>query len=157
MFMYGLSVAVPAVRCACCIYSETAAVCVFSSSSRPLENLTTFNAVCAFNTVNQSRMAEEKKTKQVNPLAEAKNWEQRLITEQEAPHKWAEAWGELFDNGIPHEYEPRIKHLEEELKKIPAAKPLPKYGQGKGFKEISGGDHKRKKMFQEVIDLSDEQ
>ncbi len=101
-------------------------------------------------------MAEEKKVKQSNPLADAKNWEQRLITEQEAPHKWSEAWGELFDNGVPHEYNKRIKYLEEQLKTIPASKPLPKYGLGSGFKEIGNTDHRRKKMFQDNVDITNE-
>lgn len=94
-------------------------------------------------------MAEETKKKVSNPLADAKNWEQRLITEQEAPHKWNEAWGELFDNGVPHEYSKRIKYLEEQLKTVPPLKPLPKYGLGSGFKEIGigGQDCRKKKLF----------
>lgn len=84
-----------------------------------------------------------------NPLAEAKNWEQRLIIEQEAPHKWNEAWGSLFDNGLPHEYSARIKTLQEQLKDIPNVKVLPKYGVGKPFKELGARDYKRKKLFQE--------
>ncbi len=100
-------------------------------------------------------MAEEKKAKVPNPLADLKNWEQRLITEQEAPHKWAEAWGELFDNGVPHAYDSRIKHLEEQVKKIPAIKALPKYGVGQPFKEIGGNDYRRKKMFQDNVDISE--
>eukprot|EP01038_Epipyxis_sp_PR26KG_P010673 gene10673-14333_t len=97
---------------------------------------------------------EEKKTKQINPLAEAKNWEQRLQTEAEAPHKWNESWGEMFDNGVPHEYADRIKHFEEKLKKLPPAKLPPKYGVGEAFKEIqvSGHDHRRKKFEANPID-----
>ncbi len=95
-------------------------------------------------------MAEEKKKKEVNPLAEARNWEDRLRTEQEAPHRWNESWGELFDNGVPHEYTKRLEYLEKQLKTMPAIKPVPKYGQGEAFKEIKVGvDPRRKKMFQE--------
>ncbi len=102
-------------------------------------------------------MADEAKAKkQSNPLADAKNWEQRLITEQEAPHKWNEAWGGLFDNGVPHDYTKRIQHLEEKLKTIPPLQSLPKYGLGGGFKEIGGHDHRRKKMFQNDIDTSED-
>jgi hypothetical protein len=98
-------------------------------------------------------MAEEKKAaKQSNPLADAKNWEQRLITEQEAPHKWNESWGELFNSGVPHEYNQRIKYLEDQLKTIPATKTLPKYGVGQAFKEIGNNDYRRKKMFQDSVD-----
>lgn len=94
-------------------------------------------------------MAEDKKGKQVhhNPEAEAKNWEQRLKTEQEAPHRWNEAWGSLFQNDVPHEYSSRIAYLEEEAKKVNVVKTLPKYGVGAAFKEIHTTDHRRKKMF----------
>lgn len=101
-------------------------------------------------------MAAETKEKKVpNALADAKNWEQRLITEQEAPHKWAEAWGSLFDNGIPHEYDARIKFLEEKVKAMPNSKPLPKYGCGGAFKEVNPTKHRRQKMFQDDIDLDE--
>lgn len=98
-------------------------------------------------------MAAEKKGKQSNPEAEAKNWEQRLKTEQEAPHKWNESWGSLFDNGVPHEYNSRINHLEEEMKKMPNVGALPKYGLGAPFKEMGFESHKRKKMFGQEVDL----
>jgi hypothetical protein len=51
--------------------------------------------------------------------ADAKNWESRLRTEYEAPHKWNEAWGELFSRGIPGEYGARIEFLKDELSKQP--------------------------------------
>lgn len=92
-------------------------------------------------------MAEEKK-KEKNPEADAKNWNDRLITEAEAPHKWAESWGQLFDNGVPHEYDKRLNFFEEKLKDYPTGKILPKYGVGAAFKDIVK-DHKRKKPFQE--------
>lgn len=97
-------------------------------------------------------MADDKKAtngRQSNPEAEAKNWEQRLHTELEAPHKWREAWGSLFDNGVPLEYNARIKYLEEELKKLPNERRLPKYGLGQPIKEMGFGDYRRKKMFYE--------
>ena len=97
-------------------------------------------------------MAEDKK-KASNPEAEAKNWEQRVLTEQEAPHKWNEAWGSLFNNGVPHEYNARIKYLEEELKKMPGGKALPKYGVGEPIKEMGFRDYRRKKMFQDDVDI----
>lgn len=95
-------------------------------------------------------MAEEKK-KVIDPMAVAKNWEGRLKTESEAPHKWNESWGELFNNGVPHDYDERIKHLENEIKKMPAGKILPKYGVGEAFKEVGMKDrnYRKQKMFQE--------
>ncbi len=74
-------------------------------------------------------------TKLKNPMAEAANWNARCITEEEAPHKWNEAWGQMFSGGIPHEYPERIAYLENELKNCPPVKPLPKYGLGSPFKE----------------------
>ena len=68
-----------------------------------------------------------------NPMAEAANWNARCITEDEAPHKWNEAWGQMFGGGIPHEYPDRIAFLKEELKNCPVVAPLPKYGCGPAF------------------------
>ena len=77
--------------------------------------------------------------------ADAKNWEGRLKTEYEAPHKWNEAWGELFQNGIPCEYGARAEFLKTELQ---ATKPLTlnfqdgvpfqKYGQVESRKQKFG-------------------
>jgi hypothetical protein len=92
---------------------------------------------------------EEAKKKEVNPEAEAKNWEDRVRTELEAPHKWAESWGTLFDNGVPHQYDKKIEHLQSQLKSMPNAQSLPKYGVGKPFNEITLGDHRRKKWADE--------
>jgi hypothetical protein len=93
---------------------------------------------------------EDNKKKEVNPLAQAKNWEDRLRSEAEAPHIWNESWGELFTDGIPHEYAKRVEYLEKKLETMPKIQPTPKYGQGAAFKEIKVGvDPRRKKMFQE--------
>jgi hypothetical protein len=100
----------------------------------------------------QKKMAakeEAKKNKESNPEAEAKNWEDRVRTEQEAPHRWAETWGELFDNGVPHTYDERIKHLESKLEKMPKKQDIPKYGHGNKIHEVSLSDHKRKKFVDE--------
>ena len=63
-----------------------------------------------------------------NPMAEAANWEARCVTEEEAPHKWNEAWGQMFTSGIPHDYAERIEFLENELKQCSALERPPKYG-----------------------------
>lgn len=92
-------------------------------------------------------MAEDNKgKKQTNPLAEAKNWDDRLKKEADAPHRWNETWGELFDNGVPNEYDARKKYFEKKLEEIPAVKILPRYGVGEAFKEIGGKDYRRKKF-----------
>ena len=72
-------------------------------------------------------MAEEPKKKVADPQAQAKNWEDRLKIESEAPHKWNENWGELFPSGVPHDYSERIKYLEAEVNKMPVGQVLPKY------------------------------
>jgi hypothetical protein len=91
-------------------------------------------------------MAETAK-KAANPEADAKNWEQRLHSEQEAPHKWNEAWGSLFNNGVPHDYNERIKYYEDKLKSKPNLRIPSKYGVGQPFREPTSVDFRRKKMF----------
>lgn len=41
-------------------------------------------------------MVEEKKSKEVNAVAEGLNWEQRVKGELEAPQKWVKDWGQFF-------------------------------------------------------------
>ena len=48
-------------------------------------------------------------------MAEAANHTQRCLTEEEAPHKWNEAWGQLFSGGIPHDYKDRVEFLSLDL------------------------------------------
>jgi hypothetical protein len=62
---------------------------------------------------------DNKKKSAGTTIAEMKNWEDRLRTEQEAPHNWNAAWGEFFAKGVPIEYGDKIKYLEEEMKKYP--------------------------------------
>jgi hypothetical protein len=94
-------------------------------------------------------MAANAEKKEVNPLALAKNWEDRIKSETDSVHAWNEAWGGLFNQGIPHEYEERKKHLEKQLAETPNIHALPKYGLGQPFKELGARDFKRKKMFYE--------
>lgn len=75
----------------------------------------------------------------------AKNWEGRLRTEYEAPHKWNEAWGELFNNGIPGEYGARAEFLSNELNNLPKTSldykdgsAFPKFGQVESRKQKFG-------------------
>lgn len=91
-------------------------------------------------------MGDDSKKNQTNPLAEAKNWDDRLRTEAEAPHKWAETWGTLFDNGVPHDYEARKQYYLKKLEEMPATKQLPRYGVGEAFKEIGGKDYRHKRF-----------
>mmetsp|Transcript_8219 Transcript_8219/g.16781 ORF Transcript_8219/g.16781 Transcript_8219/m.16781 type:complete len:101 (+) Transcript_8219:49-351(+) len=100
-------------------------------------------------------MASEPAKKSSNPEADAKNWEQRLRSEQEAPHKWNEAWGSIFDNGVPHDYQEKIKYYESILHSKPAPQIPPKYGVGQAFREPPSADFRRKKMFQDPVDLDD--
>lgn len=100
-------------------------------------------------------MAEAPK-KVSNPEADAKNWEQRLRTEQEAPHKWNDSWGSLFNSGVPHDYNERIKHLNEVLKSKPNLNIPSKYGVGQPFREPSCNDYRRKKLFKDPFDDLDD-
>ena len=96
-------------------------------------------------------MAEGKQYRKVekNPFAELRNFEETVRTESEAPHKWNETWGALFNNGVPFEYPERIAYLEGELKKLGGAKPPQKWGTGEGFVTGDLQSFKRKKMFRE--------
>ena len=85
-------------------------------------------------------------------MADAANWNARCITEMEAPHKWAEAWGQMFQTEIPHEYKDRVAYLEKELKALPELKAYPKYGGSEPFPTFQKEDHRRKKMFREFVD-----
>jgi len=44
--------------------------------------------------------APDKSKKEVNAMSEMKNWEQRVISEMEAPHKWNSAWADFFAKGV---------------------------------------------------------
>lgn len=110
---------------------------------------------CFHRLPNATTMAEATK-KAANPEADAKNWEQRLRSEQEAPHKWNEAWGSLFNNGVPHDYHERIKYYEEILKSKPRPQVPPKYGVGQPFREPTTTDFRRRKMFEDPVDLDEE-
>lgn len=92
---------------------------------------------------------DDKKKKEVNPLALAKNWEDRIKSETESVHAWNEAWGTLFNDGVPHDYEERKRYIENKLESMPKINSLPKYGLGQPFKELGARDFKRKKMFYE--------
>ena len=100
---------------------------------------------------NFREMAAKANGPEKNPMADAANWNARVITELEAPHKWAEAWGEMFQTEIPHEYKERVKYLEAELKSLPVVKPFPKYGGSEPFPTFGGEDNRRKKMFREIV------
>ena len=98
-------------------------------------------------------MADKKVVREKNPMSEAVTWNDRILTEIEAPHKWNEAWGSMFQSEVPHDYKERISYLEKELKSLPTVKPYPKYGGGDPLPTY-GVDtaNKRKKMFREPED-----
>lgn len=82
-----------------------------------------------------------------NTTSDVANWEQRIKNELESCHKWNEAWGEMFSNGVPFDYQGRIEYLRQELSKSKGSTSLPpKYGAGKPFKEIIQRDHRRRKF-----------
>eukprot|EP01041_Mallomonas_annulata_P005586 gene5586-11261_t len=60
--------------------------------------------------------ADDKAKSERNFVADQQNWEQRVKSELESATKWNDNWGELFKGDVPHDYEGRIKHLEEQLK-----------------------------------------
>lgn len=96
-------------------------------------------------------MAEDKKkgpAKEKNATNEAANWDQRVRNELDSSLKWNADWGEMYSNGIPFDYEGRIKYLEQEVSKCSKeASRIPKYGVGSPFREIGRKDYRRKKLF----------
>ena len=92
-------------------------------------------------------MTEKKERRKIekNPGADATNWDARVRTEQEAPHKWNEAWGQMFANSIPFDYQDRIKFLQNELANCPVQKPRSKYGSGDPFPTFGAQDFRYKK------------
>mmetsp|Transcript_4631 Transcript_4631/g.5068 ORF Transcript_4631/g.5068 Transcript_4631/m.5068 type:complete len:101 (-) Transcript_4631:80-382(-) len=90
--------------------------------------------------------AEGEKKKEVNPEADAKNWEDRVRTEIEAPKKWVETWGECFENEVPLDQKKRLEYLENQLRTQPPLQHIPKYGVGKPFKDVLLHDYRLKRM-----------
>jgi len=65
---------------------------------------------------------EEKEKRTVDYVAQQRNWEQRVVSENESPHKWNETWGELFEKiEVPFDYEKRIEYLQAKLKRLPTS------------------------------------
>ena len=87
----------------------------------------------------------EKEKKLVDPLAEAKNIEDRIKTEQQAPKQWAHNWGGIFPSTLPHKYEERIDYLKDHLNQMPGGEQPAKYGAGRSIKDIRINDYRRKK------------
>lgn len=100
----------------------------------------------------------ENKGKVRNANNDAANWEARVRNELESSHKWNADWGEMYSNGIPFDYDGRIKYLEGELSKCPPqAGQVPKYGVGEKFTEYGVKSYKRKKLFQEYVHDAEEE
>jgi len=97
--------------------------------------------------------ADKKGAREKNPMADAANWNDRVLTELEAPHKWNEAWGQLFQSEVPHEYKERIQYLENELKGLPPVKPNPKYGGSEPFPTFAETNNRRKITLRTICDL----
>ena len=66
---------------------------------------------------------DEKEKKIVDFVGQQRNWEQRVVSENESPHKWNETWGMLFEKtlDLPFDYEKRIEYLQAKLKRLPAS------------------------------------
>lgn len=68
----------------------------------------------------------KKEQEEINYVAEAQNWEQRIAVENESAKIWDKNWGSLYNptnnnpehNNADHDYESRIKVLQEQMDKI---------------------------------------
>jgi hypothetical protein len=65
---------------------------------------------------------DKKKTFKSSDVANAKNWEQRVLNEMESPHMWNKTWSPLFESDVPFEYDAKLKYLQNELLKFDAKK-----------------------------------
>lgn len=103
--------------------------------------------------VGDGKSKDKKDAKDHSFVADQQNWEQRVRTELESGQKWSENWGTLFAGDIPNDCEGKIKYLEGELKKTSNGLSQCRYGLGEPFKEVGKRDFRRKKMFNDEIEL----
>jgi|EP00979_Chaetoceros_neogracilis_P014207 hypothetical protein len=96
--------------------------------------------------------------------AEAQNWEQRVERENNAARIWDKNWASLYNpnlNGQGHDYEKKIKALENEMKEISlprmATVSNTSYKAVQGYKEWQ--DHRRRSQdrIQDCLNEEDQE
>ena len=89
---------------------------------------------------------------EINYVAEAFNWEQRVKGENDAARQWASNWSSVFAPEMPKTRAEKIEYLEREMAKLPVCAMMSNsqmsYVGGKGYKE-SGKSYRRKSSWDE--------
>ena len=77
---------------------------------------------------------------ELNYVAEAFNWEQRVKGENDAARQWASNWASVFAPDTPKTYSEKIEHLKREIAKLPVCAMMSNsqmsYQGGKGYTEL---------------------
>ncbi|KAL7514814.1 hypothetical protein ACHAXN_012135 [Cyclotella atomus] len=91
---------------------------------------------------------------EVNYVAEAFNWEQRVKGENDAARQWASNWSSVFAPYSAKTYSEKIQQLEKEMAKLPVCAMMSNsqmsFMGGKGYTEL-GKNYRRKSSWDEDV------
>lgn len=87
---------------------------------------------------------------EINYVAEAFNWEQRVKGENDAARQWASNWSSVFAPDSAKTYAEKIENLEREMAKLPVCAMMSNtqmsFTGGKGYKDL-GKNYARKSSW----------
>eukprot|EP00804_Cyclotella_cryptica_P017275 CCRYP_016824-RA/>CCRYP_016824-RA protein AED:0.01 eAED:0.01 QI:0/-1/0/1/-1/1/1/0/101 len=91
---------------------------------------------------------------EINYVAEAFNWEQRIKGENDAARQWASNWSSVFAPDMPKTHSEKIALLTREMAKLPVCAMMSNsqmsYVGRRGYKEM-GRDYRRKSSWEEDV------
>ncbi|KAL7486654.1 hypothetical protein ACHAW6_013086, partial [Cyclotella cf. meneghiniana] len=89
---------------------------------------------------------------EINYVAEAFNWEQRIKGENDAARQWPSNWSSVFAPDMPKTNSEKIERLTREMSKLPVCAMMSNsqmsYVGRRGYKEL-GRDYRRKRSWEE--------
>ena len=92
---------------------------------------------------------------EVNYVAEAFNWEQRVKGENDAARQWASNWSSVFAPNAPKSYAEKTDQLQREIAKLPVCAMMSNsqmsYVGGKAYKELGKNYRRKSTGFEEDI------
>ncbi len=92
---------------------------------------------------------------EINYVAEAFNWEQRVKGENDAARQWSSNWSSVFAPNAPKSYSEKIEHLQKEMSKLPVCAMMSNsqmsYVGGRGYEEFLTKSHARKSSWEEGV------
>jgi hypothetical protein len=92
---------------------------------------------------------------EINYVAEAFNWEQRVKGENDAARHWSSNWSSVFAPNAPKSYSEKIEHLQKEMSKLPVCAMMSNsqmsYVGGRGYEEFLTKSHARKSSWEEGV------